>query len=212
MQENNDITQKILERIDSYPGGEVFYIQKFLDLGDYDSIKTILARLDNSGVIRRMIRGIYEKPVYNSRLQEYVEPSPRKVADALAEKNGWKIAPSGNTALNYLGISTQVPNTWEFVSTGPSREYEFGKSELVFTHREDREFSGLSDKTIMAVQALRAIGQERISAEIIADIARHFNKQDIEKLIEEGKNLPLWIYDCFKQIAKESDKVESVEN
>ncbi|MBR3253743.1 hypothetical protein IKF86_00650 [Candidatus Saccharibacteria bacterium] len=201
MQENTDITKKIMDRINSYPEGEIFYIQKFLDLGDYDSIKAILARLESSGLIRRMVRGVYEKPVYNSMLGELVEPNPQKVAKALAEKNGWMIAPSGETALNYLGISTQVPNTWEFISSGPSREYELKNAKLIFTHREDREFAALSPKTIMAVQALRAIGQERITEEMIANFAAHFDQAEREKMLAEGNNLPLWIYNCLKEIA-----------
>ena len=201
MQENTDITKKIMDRINSYPEGEIFYIQKFLDLGDYDSIKAILARLESSGLIRRMVRGVYEKPVYNSMLGELVEPNPQKVAKALAEKNGWTIAPSGETALNYLGISTQVPNTWEFISSGPSREYELKNAKLIFTHREDREFAALSPKTIMAVQALRAIGQERITEEMIANFAVHFDQAEREKMLAEGNNLPLWIYNCLKEIA-----------
>lgn len=37
---------------------------------------------------------------------------------AIARKYNWTIAPSGNTALNLLGLSTQVPSKWKYVSYG----------------------------------------------------------------------------------------------
>lgn len=211
MQENNDITKKITEKIDSFDGGKIFYIQEFLDIADYDSIKTILSRLEKSGYIRRVTRGYYDKPVYNTRIGEYVEPSPKKVADAIAERNGWQIAPSGNTALNYLGISTQVPNIWEFISTGPSREYELSNAKIIFTHREDREFRGLSPKTILAMQALRAISSEQVTDEMLSNFAMHFSADDTKKLLDEGKNLPLKTYNYFKRISDLVNKVDKGE-
>lgn len=41
---------------------------------------------------------------------------------------------SGNTALNILHISTQVPNVWEYVSDGTYRDYMIGKVPLKFRH------------------------------------------------------------------------------
>jgi hypothetical protein len=75
--------------------------------------------LPASEYIRRVIRGVYDKPKYSTLLQEYSAPNPNEIADALARNYSWTIAPTGNTALNLLGLSTQVPANWSYISSGP---------------------------------------------------------------------------------------------
>ena len=53
-----------------------------------------------------------------------------RVAHALARKFNWHIQPAGDAALNLLGLSTQVPVCWIYLSDGPSREYEAGSHAL----------------------------------------------------------------------------------
>ena len=48
------------------------------------------------------------------------------MAHALARKFNWRIQPSGDAALNLLGLSTQVQGRWIYLSDGPGRELESG--------------------------------------------------------------------------------------
>ncbi|WP_330624202.1 DUF6088 family protein [Peptostreptococcus stomatis] len=64
-------------------------------------------------MITRLMNGLYVKPRYSKILKEYSYPDASDVAEKLADKFSWTIAPAGNTALNYTGLSTQVPN--EFI-------------------------------------------------------------------------------------------------
>lgn len=50
-------------------------------------------------------------------LKEYVAADPEVVAKALARNYHWSIAPCGNTALNLLGLSTQVTAVWSYIVT-----------------------------------------------------------------------------------------------
>ena len=50
----------------------------------------------------------------------------------------------GNTALNQLGLSTQVPADWTYISSGPYKEYTFGNVTLTFSHRSDSQMIGMS--------------------------------------------------------------------
>ncbi|MDR2778458.1 MAG: DUF6088 family protein [Rickettsiales bacterium] len=43
--------------------------------------------------------------------------------------------PEGNTTLNYLGLSTQIPAKYVFISSGSSRKYKIGNLDLEFRHR-----------------------------------------------------------------------------
>ena len=149
---------KIDERIMAYPFGTAFSASDFLDIADANSVSQALFRIEKEGKIRRVMNGIYDKPAYSELIQEYGMPRIDKVADALARRFNWNIAPSGDTALNILHISTQVPNVWEYVSDGPYRDYMIGKIPLKFKHVMPREINGYSAITVMIIQGIRAIG------------------------------------------------------
>ena len=114
---------QIEDRIRNSPKGTIFVTSDFTDLASLDAANKALLRLEKAGLIRRIIFGVYEYPEYNEFLGEYVEPSPDMVAHTLARKFGWTIVPCGDTALNMLGISTQVPAVWLYVSDGTYKEY-----------------------------------------------------------------------------------------
>lgn len=104
------IYEKILET-----GNEaVFIATDFLDIADYETARKALNRLDSYGKIKKICRGVYYNPKFSELLGEYEAPSPHNVALALARKFNWTIAPSGNTALNQLGLSTQVTAHWTY--------------------------------------------------------------------------------------------------
>ena len=101
----NEIKRRIL----TYESGTVFVAADFADITDKKTASVGLSRLETEGVIRRILRGVYDKPAYNRFLGEFVAPIPDKVAHAIARNFGWTIVPCGDTALNLLGLSTQVP-------------------------------------------------------------------------------------------------------
>ena len=113
-----NFTQKIEERIDNFNNGKVFISSDFLDIADYETVRKILNRLTDSKKIQKIVKGVYYNPSYNELIKEYEAPSVHEVAKAIARKYNWTIAPSGNTALNLLGLSTQVPSKWTYVSDG----------------------------------------------------------------------------------------------
>ena len=57
----------------------------------------------------------------------------RRLPQALARSYHWTIAPCGNTALNLLGLSTQVTVVWSYISDGPYKTYELNSTKLEFS-------------------------------------------------------------------------------
>ena len=156
---------QIEDRIKNYPYGSAFSASDFLDIADANSVSQALFRLEKDGEIRRVINGVYDKPAYSQLIQEYGVPRIDKIAEALARRFNWNIAPSGDTALNLLHVSTQVPNAWEYVSDGPYRNYVIGETPLRFKHVMPREINGYSAITVMMIQAIRAIGKGNMTQE-----------------------------------------------
>jgi hypothetical protein len=190
---------KINNRIQNSKNGTIFVASDFADLADNNSIRISLFRLEKSGLIRRVIRGVYEKPEYNVFLGDYVAPSPHHVAMALARNYGWTIVPNGDTALNQLGLSTQVPAEWTYVSNGPYKEYTMGKTIISFKRTTNKDISKLSYKSALLVQALKAIGKERLDGAYMKIIKRLMTAEETAEFLAEGKYMTAWVYEAVKK-------------
>ena len=193
----------IYNRILELDSESVFVSSDFSDMADINTVHQILSRLEQSGKIQRIMTGVYYNPQFSQLLGEYEAPSPHNVALAIARKLNWNIAPSGNTALNQLGLSTQVPAKWSYISDGPYKTYQFNKVEIEFKHRNNKEISGMSYKTAMVIQALKELGVANISKEIIEHLKHTLTSLEKELLLSEGKQTVSWIYEIIKQICKE---------
>jgi hypothetical protein len=72
------------------------------------NIHQALSGLTRAGTIRRVCHGAYDYPRHSQLLGE-LSPDIDQVAQALARKFNWRIQALGETALNLLRLSTQVP-------------------------------------------------------------------------------------------------------
>ena len=202
MSERPKYQAQIEDRISGYPYGSAFSASDFLDIAEANSVSQALFRIEKDGRIRRVMNGIYDKPAYSQLIQEYAVPRIDKIADALARRFNWSIAPSGDTALNYLHISTQVPNEWEYVSDGPYRDYMIGKTPLKFKHVMPREINGYSAITVMVIQGIRAIGKGNLTQEQIDRFATVLTTEDKDILVKEARSASGWIYREIKNICE----------
>ena len=196
----------IKTRIMNSPEGSVFTTVDFADVIENSRVGVILSRLEEDGVIRRVMRGIYDKPVYNDFLKEYIAPSPSLVAEALARNFGWTIVPCGDTALNILGLSTQVPAAWSYVSDGTYKEYTYDNTTIKFKRTTNKEISKLSYKTALVVQALKALGKDNIDDAIINKLKNDLTAEEKATALLEAKTATSWIYEYIKQICKGDEK------
>lgn len=192
--------KRIRERVLSAENGMVFTTSDFADIADSDTVHQSLNRLVNSGILRRVFRGVFEKPKYSNLLKEYVATDPNAVANALARSYHWTIAPCGNTALNFLGLSTQVTATWSYISDGPYRIYEWDSTRIEFKHRANREITGLSCITVLVVQALKTLGKDNVTPEIIRILSDRLDAKDKVLILKESAEATDWVYDIIKNI------------
>ncbi len=199
MKRNISLNQ-IEERICNSSRGTIFLTSDFTDLASSDAANKALLRLEEAGLIRRILFGVYEYPEYNEFLGEYIEPAPDKVAHALARKFGWTIVPCGDTALNMLGLSTQVPAVWLYVSDGTYKEYTYGNTTIKFKRTTNKDISKISYKTALVIQALKALGKDAVTTEIIEKIRTAITDEEKRLMFTEAKYATSWIYDIIKDI------------
>lgn len=189
----NTYAKLIQERIFNAEDGTIFINSDFADITDADTIRRNLNRQIEKGNLRRVLNGIYEKPKYSSFLKEYIAPDPNMVANTIARSFGWTISPSGNTALNLLGLSTQVPTTWTYVSDGPYREFTLDNITIKFKHRTNKEITGLSYITLLVIQALKTIGKDNITDSVILHLSKRLSLDDKNTIINETSKVTAWI-------------------
>lgn len=192
--------QEIRARILAAEDGAVFVAPDFADIADTATIRQGLKRLYQSGIIRRIIRGVYEKPKYSKLLDEYVAADPDAVAKALARCYHWTIAPCGNTALNLLGLSTQVTAVWSYISDGPYKTYEWNSTKLEFKHRTNKEITGLSYMTSLVIQALKTLGRTNVTPEIIQTLSEKLSEDEKQACLKEAAESTDWVYDTIRKM------------
>ena len=197
-----DYLNQIRGNIEKAENGSVFVSTDFTDITDKKTVNMGLIRLADEGLIKKILFGVYYKPEYSELLGETVAPSPNKVAHALARNFGWTIVPCGDTALNLLGLSTQVPSQWVYVSDGAYKEYSFDNTVIKFKRTTNKEISKLSYKTALSIQALKALGKDNVSEQIICRLKKALCEEDKEKMMTEAKSATSWVYEYIKVICK----------
>ncbi len=194
--------EEIRERIQAADAGSVFVSSDFADIADADTIRKSLYDLVQRGFLNRVFNGVFEKPEYSELLGEYVAVDPDKVGQALARSYHWTITPCGNTALNTLGLSTQVPASWTYVSDGPYRNFQWGNNKIEFKHRTNKEISGLSYITRLVIQALKTLGKDNITEDIIDRLSERLSDSDKSIIFNEATESTDWVYDTIRRICK----------
>ena len=179
---------KIKQRIENSPPGTIFINSDFTDIAKTETIRRNLNRLTQAGILHHVLNGIYEKPKYSKLLKEYVAVDPNKVAMAIC----------GDTALNLLGLSAQVTAVWSYISDGPYRKYEWNNVFIEFKHRTNKEISGLSYMTRLIIQALKTLGKENISTEVIVMLSNRLTSEEKATVLKESAESTDWIYNIIR--------------
>ena len=201
-----DYLNQIRGNIEKAENGSVFVSTDFTDITDKKTVNMGLIRLADEGLIKKILFGVYYKPEFSKLLGETVAPSPNKVAHALARNFGWTIVPCGDTALNLLGLSTQVPSQWVYVSDGAYKEYTFDNTTIKFKRTTNKEISKVSYKTALTIQALKALGKENITGQVILRLKKILTDEEKEKMLAESKSATAWVLELIKIICKDEEK------
>jgi hypothetical protein len=197
------IEEHIVSRIYGNGRGWAFSQADFADLGSRSAIDLALHRREKEGLIRRVLRGIYDYPRFSRVLAKLVSPDIDQVAHALARKFGWRIQPDGPTAQNLLGLSTQVPAKVVYLSDGPNRSYMVGQTSLAFEHTVLKEAGFKLRESRLVVQALKAYGEGRITPKIITLIRKKLDPKLRQRILLDTKTSTGWVYAAIQKIAEE---------
>ena len=194
---------KVFYFISGHGRGWAFSSNDLINKFTRQEIDNTLSDLAKKEKIRRVARGIYDYPKYSDLLKKDLSPDIEQVSRAYARKFNWTIEVSGDTALNILGLSTQVVGKYIYLSNGSNKNYtlengttiEFKKSSLKnigFKHKESS----------LIVQALKTLGKDRIDENIIHSIREQIEPSKFQKILNDTQSSTVWIYESIKKICK----------
>lgn len=192
----------ISDKINDFDSHKVFFANDFLDIASNATVRQILKRLADEDKIKRVIDGFYYNPSYSELIGEYEAVSIHELALAIARKYNWNIAPYSSTALNLLGLSTQVPTHYKYISSGRYKEYKIGDTVLEFKKVNPGEIANMSLKTATVIQAIKSLGKENITSEVIQKIGENLTEKEKLDLMNESKSVPSWIYEVIREISE----------
>ncbi len=194
----SEIKNKILNRIKEKNYG-AFTSADFIDIDNYKLISKTLERLEDEKIISRARRGVYYLPKYNKTFNMYSVYNINDIALAIARQFNIVIIPSGNYALNIIGLSTQVPSKYIYITNGSYNEYDVGNNKIYFKHSTSREITNLPYKILVSIQALKTIGKDNIDDNIRNKISNFLSNDDKKYLKNNNLRITSWIYDELKK-------------
>ncbi len=156
----NTVNKHIRNVISHSKSNEVFMTSSF---PKYDTayVTDILNKLEKEGILMYIAKGIFVK----ARKTQFgvLYPSISEIVYQIAKRDHAKIIPTGQTAENNLGFSTQVPMNTSFLTSGTPRTLKIGSRTVKLKHGVPKNFAYKGNVLPVLVQALRSIGKENIS-------------------------------------------------
>lgn len=197
----NTIKSAVLKQIDESPDNAIFFLGDFAELGSVETIRKIFVQARIQGFVKQLAHGIYIKPL-QSKFGE-VPPSLDDIAIAIAARDCVEIMPTGSTATNLLGLSTQVPMVVSYLTTGSSRNIRIGNRVIKFKHAAPKNFAFKGKTMPLIVQALRELGKENIDNNILSALSLYLAKApDKEYFNSDILLAPAWIQSIVKPLLR----------
>lgn len=194
---------RILEKVKKTKRGTLFFTESFSLYGNADALRKALERLVKAGELERLAAGIYYRPVLNDVLGK-LKPTLEEVALAIAERDRARIVPTGDFALNSLGLSTQVPVNLIYLTDGSARKITIGKRSVVFKKTTPKNVATIGKISGLAIQALKTIGKDKVIDKEITHIRELLKKEKTERLKHDIQLAPAWIREIMLPVLKQS--------
>lgn len=185
------LTSQILEEALPLPP------RALLRMGSRPAFDQALSRLARRSQLLRAGRGIYVRPV-ESRFG--ARPRSRRLSRRVAAQRGETIVPTGAAAANTLGLTTQVPVRWVYLTSGPSRALQLGWQTVELKHAPQWQLVLPNRPAGQAVRALAWLGPTK-ARETMRRLKRTLPAAELDALAAVGPRLPGWLAEPESQIA-----------
>lgn len=199
-----DLKDQIISRINGDTNTQVWTVADFLDLGTRDAVDKALQRLVADD-LRRIDRGLYDRPGINALTKKPSPPNPSKVIDAVARRDQIRILVDGMTAANDIGLTNAVPAKIVVHTDARLRPIKLGNMSITFKPTAPSKLFWAGRPAMRLVQALHWLRDTTdfptLTAQVRAFLRRAPNADDIRADLADGLlTLPAWMQDLLNPI------------
>jgi len=99
-----------------------------------------------------------------------------------------------------LGLSTQVPAKYVYLTDGLSKDIVLGNRTISLRQAVPGNLIGVGQTPGMVFQALRYLGKSGVDEHAISTLRRKLSPSDKRSLGKVAKDMPIWIQDVVAQV------------
>src|SRR4029077_19722145 len=202
-----DLRTAILDRISAQSSTGVWTPVDFLDLGSREAVDQVLHRLTASNDLRRIARGLYDKPGTNRLTGKPTFPDYQHVVDALARRDQVRMVVDGITAANDLGLTDAVPARATVLTDARLQPIKLGNLTIKFQHAAPSRLYWAGHPAMRVVQALYWLrdllptDRDQIFKRLLRIFADPIHGKAIQDDLRDGlSTLPEWLQEIVREV------------
>jgi len=196
----NSVDAQVARQVHQSSPGSVFTPDTFARLGSRAAIDKALQRLVARGGLRRLSRGLYDKP-RQDELLGLLWPAVDEVIKALVGKDMLRTQPAGVYAANMLGLSEQVPAKVVLLTDGISRTVKAGPMQITFKRTTPRQMAAAGRLSGLLIQAFKSLGAPHITPARIERLKQNIPAVEREKVLQDLALAPAWMRPFLREVA-----------
>ena len=211
--QDTDLRSRLLARVAASPD-EVWAPSDFADLGSRAAVDKTLQRLAAAGELRRIDRGLYDRPRRSGLTGRPTVPDYRAVIRAVTRRDQVRAVIDGMTAANDLGLTTAVPARIEVLIDARLKPIKLGSQEIHFKFAAPSRLHWAGRPAMRVVQALHwmqdMLSQDserrRVQAVLLRLLADPRHGQTIRDDLRAGFSaLPIWMQEFLRDLLGSAD-------
>lgn len=203
----SDLKSSIADQIDTVGPGQVWVPADFAQLGNRDAIDKTLQRMVQAGALRRIDRGLYDRPLLNRLTRRHAAADYRAVTEAIARRDHLRLLVDGMTAANDLGLTDAVPARVTIHTDARRRAIHLDNLTINFKRTAPSRLYWAGRPAMRVVQALYwlkdtlASDRERIMRRLTRVLAEPVHGAAIRADLLDGFGvLPAWMQNLIREL------------
>ncbi len=203
-----NLRSRLLARMADSPE-EVWTPRDFAELGSRAAVDKTLQRLVAAGELRRIVRGLYDRPRENRLTGRPTVPDYRSVIRAVTRRDRARALIDGMTAANDLGLTTAVPARIEVLVDARLKPIRLGNQEIHFRYAAPSRLYWADRPAMRIVQALHWIRdvlprdseRQRVQAVLRRLLVDPRHGQKIREDLRDGLTaMPIWMQEFLRDL------------
>jgi len=196
------VAEAIRKHAKSIKKGKPFTSSHFLKLGSRAAVDKAVSRLVEEGSIHRLSRGVFVRPETSPFIGN-VMPEVSEVVEVIAKNHGETIQVHGAEAARRFKLSTQMPTTPVFYTSGPGRTIKIGNMTVKLMHTTShRRLQFAGQKIGLALSALWYLGKNNVNPSVVQKVRGGLSAQEFELL--RNADVPAWMNEALNSVEPEA--------